>query len=345
MRHLNDEGFVPMLETIRRDNAPPWKAYYDFNESYSRFVQYMVARYGAYNLILSKIHFDIYLKNYSLTAAEFNEALTHHYRKYGPMPFGQPVTALIDHSTYVTFGHQEKAPWITLHSTGNKPRDHGIYEAIETIFRLAPPYPVLDLEPYYTGWMHPNNVIAGERPEPDTDRDNYFARAQMYGCVLSGGLAGHVHGTGAYDVSVDTEPAGARPYFWQALRYKSGGYMRALRDFILSEGPRYRDLEPASHDLQPRYSESSPPRGLDGWSFLMRTPDRTLGLLYFENHAVRPRIRGWNANAAYRFAWYDPRTGEWQAASTLTADAQGVIDLPPFPSQTDWAAKLVAVTK
>jgi hypothetical protein len=211
MQYLSDQGFIPMIETIRRDVAPAWKAYFKFNESFSRFVQYIAARYGTYNFIFSKVHFDIYLKNYSITGAEFNEALNYHYKKYGPMPFGQPVTALIDHSTAVTFGHGDQAPWITMHATGNKPRDHGIYAAIEALFRLSPPYPAIDLEPYYTGWMHQNNVVAGERPNPDSDRDNYFSRAQMYGCVLSGGLAGHVHGTAAYDVSVDTEPAGARP--------------------------------------------------------------------------------------------------------------------------------------
>ena len=31
MRHLSDEGFVPFLETMRRDNAPSWKRYFDFN--------------------------------------------------------------------------------------------------------------------------------------------------------------------------------------------------------------------------------------------------------------------------------------------------------------------------
>ena len=166
MQYLSDQGFIPMLETIRRDVAPAWKAYFKFNESFSRFVEYIAARYGAYNFIFSKIHFDIYLKNYTITGAEFNEALNYHYKKYGPMPFGQPVTALIDHSTADTFGHTDKAPWITLHATGNKPRDHGIYAAIEALFRLSPPYPAIDLEPYYTGWMHQNNVVAGERPIP-----------------------------------------------------------------------------------------------------------------------------------------------------------------------------------
>src|SRR5690606_39519973 len=71
MRHLANEGFVPFLETIRRDNAPSWKAYFDFNESYARFVQYLIARYGAYNLIFSGIHLDWIPENLSLPAADF----------------------------------------------------------------------------------------------------------------------------------------------------------------------------------------------------------------------------------------------------------------------------------
>jgi hypothetical protein len=345
MRFLGDQGFVPMLETVRRDVCPPWKAYFNFNESYARFLQYIVSRYGAYNLILSKLHFDIYLKNYSLTAEEFNEAINYHYRKYGPMPFGQPATSLIDHSTYVTFGGADKAPWITLHATGNKPRDHGIYAAIETLFRVAPPVPAIDLEPYYTGWMHQNNVIKGERPEPDTDRDNYFARAQMYGCVLSGALAGHVHGTAAYDITTSSEQPGTRSYFWQALRFKSAGYMKLLRDFVLSEGARYRDLQLASSQVEPRRPDDNSESGLDGWGFLMRTPEKDLGLFYFENRARRARTTGWNPGAAYRFTWYNPRTGEWSGPTNLTADSQGALQLPPFPggqetAATDWAAKM-----
>jgi hypothetical protein len=346
LEYLNDQGFIPLLETVRRDNCPPWKAYYDFDESYSRFVQYMVSRYGAYNLILSKIHFDIFLNGLSLTAEEFNKALTYHYRKYGPMPFGQPVTALIDHSTYTTFGHAGQAPWITLHSTGNKPRDHGIYAAIETLFRLTPPFPAIDLEPYFTGWMHGNNVVGGERPEPDSARDNYFSRAQMYGCVLSGALSGHVHGTAAYDVTSDSEPPGPRPYFYQALRYQSGNYMQWLGNFILSEGSRYRDLLLASGDLEPRKADGSREDSLDGWAFLMRAPQKDLGFLYFENKARRARTKGWNPNAAYSMTWYNPRSGEWQAPAPLTADSQGEIQLPAFPggaevADADWAAKLV----
>lgn len=347
MQHLSDQGFVAMLETIRRDVAPPWKAYFDFNESFARFLQYMVARYGAYNMIFSKVHFDIYLPKYSLTPAEFNEAINHHYRKYGPMPFGQPVTSLIDRATDTTFGTGEQAPWITMHSTGNKPRDHAIYADIERQFRLVPALPTADLEPHYTGWVHGNNVVDGEQAESGSARDNYFSRAQMYGCVLSGGLAGHVHGTGAYDVTSAAEPPGPRPYFWQALRYGSADDMRGLGTFILSEGPRYRNLQLASNDLSSRKATGSSETGLDGWSFLMRTTDKTLGLLYFENKAQRGRSAGWRPASPYRFTWFDPRAGAWGASIDLLSDGAGTIPLPPFPggqdvAATDWAAKIVA---
>ena len=38
--------------------------------------------------------------------------------------------------------------------------------------------------------VHGNNVVDGEQAESGSDRDNYFSRAQMYGCVLSGRLGG-----------------------------------------------------------------------------------------------------------------------------------------------------------
>jgi hypothetical protein len=345
MRFLAGEGFVPMIEPVRRDSGPSWKAYFDFDKSYARYVEYLAARYGAYNLIFSGIHLDWIPKNYSLTAAEYNEALTGWHKTYGPLPFGQPVTALIDSSTYRRFGHGSQAPWLTMQSVGNDPRNHGVYPMIEEIFRLTPPQPVANLEPYYAGWNHALNHPAGEAPPPDSDRDNYFARAMMYGSVLSGALAGHVYGTGAYDVTTTGEAPGWRPYIWQALRYKSGGQMQYLRRFILSEGVRYRRLALASQDLHPRTAPKAVADGLDGWSYMMRTPDRRLAFLYFELHAVRAHAAGFSPGAHYVWRWFDPRNAAWSAPVTLMADAQGTLAAPPFPGETDahdWAAKIVA---
>jgi hypothetical protein len=348
MRHLSDEGFVAFLETIRRDNAPSWKRYFDFNESYGRFVQYLIARYGAYNLVFSGIHLDWIPKEFSLTADEFNEALTYHHKKYGPLPFGQPYTTLIDRSTFKAFGSGSQAPWLTMHTVGNNPRNHAIYESIEELFRLTPAMPAANLEPYYTGWNHAINRPGGETADENSARDNYFARAMMYGSVLSGALAGHVHGTAAYDVTSTGEPAGWRPHIWTALRYESGAQMQHLRAFVLSEGDRYQKLTLASQDLEPRSIPDAAANGLDGWSFLMRTAEKDFALAYFENKALRARMKGFAPAATYRWTWFDPQTGRWGAALDLKTDAAGVIASPPFANggkQTarDVAAKIVRV--
>jgi hypothetical protein len=347
MRHLSEQGFVPFFETIRRDNAPSWKRYFDFNASYSRFVQYLVARYGAYNMIFSGIHLDWIPKDFSLSAEEFNEALTFHHRKYGPLPFGQPYTTLIDRSTFKAFGHGARAPWLTMHTVGNNPRNHAIYASIEELFRLEPAYPAANLEPYYTGWNHQINRPGGETPDENSERDNYFARAMMYGSVLSGALAGHVHGTAAYDLTSTGEPAGWRPHIWTALRYESGAQMQHLRIFVLSEGARYQQLTLAAQDLEPRSIPDALADGLDGWSFLMRTPQRDFALAYFENKALATRLKGFMPDGRYLWTWFDPRSGKWSRVIRLRADASGVLSSPAFPrggrqAAGDVAAKILS---
>ncbi len=346
MQYLSEQGFTSLLETVRRDNCPAWKKYFDFNESYSRFVQYLISRYGAYNIFFSGIHLDWIPKEYSLTADEFNEALTYHLKKYGPLPYGQPHTVLIDRSTYKAFGHAGKVPWLTMHSVGNKPRDHGFYAELEEEFNLKPPYPTINFEPYYTGWNHEINKPNGERPPANSERDNYFYRAQMYGSVLSGGLSGHVHGTAAYDITTTGEPAGMRPHFWDALKYESANYMKHLKNFILSEGSRYQQLQLAYKNITPQKAPGAPENGLDGWSYMMWTPQKDFALLYFENGAVKPQLAGFTPNATYRFLWYHPKTGKWENAMTIKSDNKGTLAVPGFPNGTnpsnaDWAAKIL----
>lgn len=346
MQYLSDQGFVPLLETVRRDMCPSWKAYFDFNESYARYVQYLSSRYGAYNFIYSKIHLDWIPKEYSLTADQFNEALTYHLNKYGGMPFGQPVTTLINNSTYVQFGHDKNCPWLTMHSVGNKPRDHRVADSIEVIFKLEPPYPAINFEPYYTGWNHEINMPNGERPPANSERDNYFSRAQMYGSVLSGGLSGHVHGTAAYDITTTGEPSGMRPHVWDAFKYESATYMQHLKEFILSDGRKYQELRLARKDVQPNKAPGSPEHGLDGWSYMMRTPEKDFALLYFENESLLPSLTNFKPNTAYYFQWFNPISGKWKEKSVIRSDENGTLTIPEFPTlqnrySTDWGAKII----
>jgi len=124
--------------------------------------------------------------------------------------------------------------------------------------------------------------------------------------------------------------------------------MQHLRSFVASEGDRYQQLELASADLAPRCSPEAIEDGLDGWSFMMRTADRGLALLYFEQKAVAPRVGGLTPGACYRWTWFDVRTGSWIAGSELAAGADGVLAAPPFPdgaarAAQDWAARLKQV--
>ena len=346
MEYLSRQGFVALLETVRRDVGPSWKAYFDFNETYSRFVQYLISRYGAYNIIFSGIHLDWIPKDFSLTAEEFNEALTYHLEKYGPMPFGQPVTTLISSSTYTVFGHNKDCPWLTMHSIGNKPRDHRVADSLETIFKLNPPYPAINFEPYYTGWNHEINKPNGERPPVNSERDNYFSRAQMYGSVLSGGLSGHVHGTAAYDITTIGEPEGSRPHVWDAFMYESASYMKHLNTFVLSEGEKFQDLLLAREDVIPNKASGSPTEGLDGWAYMMRTSGKDFALLYFENQSVLPTIKNFIPGEEYYFEWFDTISGKWDKKDKIKADSDGTLIIPDFPdggkvSSRDWAAKII----
>ena len=346
MQYLSDQGFVPLLETVRRDMCPTWKAYFNFNESYARYVQYLISRYGAYNILFSGIHLDWIPKEYSLTADEFNEALTYHLNKYGPLPYGQPFTTLINNSTYLQFGHGKNCPWLTMHSVGNKPRDHRVGEAIEILFKLEPPYPAINFEPYYTGWHHEINPPSGEHPPVNSERDNYFSRSQMYGSVLSGALSGHVHGTAAYDITTTGEPAGQRPHIWDAMKYESANYMKYLKAFILSEGTKYQDLQPATQNIHPQKAPNSVEMGLDGWSYMMCTNDKSLALLYFENEAVLPELSNFKPDTKYSFQWFDPITGNWKEKTVIKSDKEGKLQLPEFPENDnvkmrDWAVKIL----
>ncbi|RVT45314.1 DUF4038 domain-containing protein [Rheinheimera sediminis] len=346
MDYLSQQGFVPLLETVRRDVGPSWHAYFDFNETFARYTQYLIARYGATNIVFSGIHLDWIPQDFSLSAAQFNEALTYHLKKYGPPPFNQPVTVLIDRSTYEAFGHAEQVPWLNMHSVGNKPRDHRVSSALETQFKLTPAYPTINFEPYYTGWLHEINKPAGEEPPANSARDNYFSRAQMYGSVLSGGLSGHVHGTAAYDLTSTGEPAGARPHIWDALNYQSATYMQHLQAFVLSEGRRYQDLLLASDQMSVRKAPGSPEDGLDGWSYMMRTAEKDFALLYFENKAVLPKLKGFVPGKTYTLNWFDPINGQWQKPLSISADSEGTLSMPNFPhneqiASRDWAAKIL----
>jgi hypothetical protein len=79
---------------------------------------------------------------------------------------------------------------------------------------------------------------------------------------------------------------------------------------------------------------------------MMRTAEKDLALLYFENQAVLPALSGFKPDSSYTFQWFNPRNGRWEKSITVKTDEKGMLTPPGFPdgqnpSAIDWAAKII----
>ena len=334
--YLNEQGFVVFIETARRDASECWKKYYQWPESYARFIQYVWSRYQANNTVLSPVHLDIIQE--SITIPDFLDAIGLVLSKYGPPPFGTLLSANANPSTLVNWGEDS---WVTLHQTGNK-REHEYYWYMTEIFRAPHPRPALNGEPYYSGYFDARGLSGGYKygAQGGTPQDDRYARSAMYGSFLSGGLAGHVYGAeGIW--GADIEPA-APTKMWDAFRWNSGAQMKHLRAFAFSIGRSYQDLVPDEDLVVP--NKTPIVKGYEGWAYAARTPDKTVFLAYFEKSCPRSLVRGARLSSAYRAQWFDPREGTWIDAGdgSLQSNNIGEIQLPEFPGDADWGLKLTS---
>ncbi len=353
-QYCQGNGFYPYVESIRRDHGPNWYAYYDFNESFSRFLLYIRARYGTYNFMYALLHADAHGEagGKGLPSEVWGAAMNYYHDKYGYMPFGQVTTAM-GGATYKTWSPDDL---FTVNTCGNGDRDHGMYINMINSFNSTPVKPVFNNEPYYLGSRRSWNVVDGENAGFDTPRDKYFARTQMWGNIFSGGIAGHQYGTVAWNSTIEVNQPGSSDnvYVWHAMNMDGLKEVQYMEPFMRSEGSRYQNLEPVSENLNPRYSPANKEKGkdlnnLDGRAHMLRTPDKKLCYLYFEGKCDKAQVSGLLANKTYDAQWYNPRTGEWSDVGNgkLTANSSGEISMLNFPgdlSQTanneDWAVKL-----
>jgi hypothetical protein len=349
-QYCQENGFYPYVETIRRDHGPNWYAYYDFNESFSRFLLYIRARYGTYNFMYALLHADATGEagGKGLPKEVWGAAMNYYYDKYGPMPFGGVTTAM-GGATYKTWTPDD---FLTVNTCGNGDRDHGMYIHMINSFYSTPLKPVFNNEPYYLGSQRAWNIVDGEDPSFDGPRDKYFARTQMWGNIFSGGIAGHQYGTVAWNSTIEANQPGKSDnvYIWHAMNMDGLKEVQYMEPFMRSEGSRYQNLEPVSDNLNPRYSAANKTNNLDGRAHMLLTPDKKLCYLYFEGECDKATVSGLLANQTYDAKWYNPRTGAWSdiGSGSLTADGSGVVTMPNFPGgltqtalNTDWAAKLV----
>jgi len=331
--YLNSQGFVPFIEVSRRDIGQGWKKYYEWPQSYIRYIQYIWSRYQANICLFSPIHLD--WTGSTIKAEEWNLAANRVIEKYGHPPFGTLAGTNSNPSTLRNFGHTDKAKWLTFHQIGNR-RTHDLYPFLTEIFNASPPVPGINGEPYYAGM---------EGAEGDSETSALYCRSAMYGSVLSGGLGGHIYGAGGWDGGMwggNVEDA-AQNHIWDVIKWRSADQMRHLRTFILSEGGRYRDLVPSANLIKPNRAGKA--KSCTGWSYCARTEDKDFFVLYFEKDCPKANISGAILMGKYETVWFNPRTGSWRDAGVLSASSAGVIDLPSFPgnitrSRNDWAMKL-----
>lgn len=347
MDYLNQHGIIPYVETIRRDAGPVWEAYHDWPRSFSRYINYIAARYGTINMIYSLLHYDIV--DLTISASRWEEAFDDWYDYYTDskgMPFGQPTVLMGAYSTYQIFGHITENPWLQAHSVGNRPKDHTMEQRLEEAMKVEPPVPGYCNEPYYVGWIE--NRVDGESVPMNSERDNYFARSHAYGHMMNGGLAGHIIGTGSRWCTGPGEPyTNAYPPPWETLHFTLiRNQARYLPEFLMSEGLKYRELEVSNEDLPQRMRNGYSPQKLEGWSHMIKTPDRKLALIYFEEQAQKQTIQNLAPNSTYKAQWFNPRKGTWTEMGELNTSTEGFVALPEFPdgkniAEKDWAAKLV----
>ena len=324
--YLNAHGFVPFIEVARRDVSLPWKRHLGWPDSYARLVQYIWARYQANIAVYAPVHLDILQE--TVPPEDYDAAVDWIKKRYGLPPFGTLLSSNANPSTLENWGDNS---WVTLHQMGNK-REHENYWYLTEIYHHSPHRPALNGEPYYSGYKDKRGLGgSGYKYGADggTELDARYCRSAMYGCFLSGGLAGHVYGAEGIWGS-DREPT-APTKMWDAFGWVSGAQMHWLRDFAFSIGDSYRDLEPLPELLSPDRDRRV--KGYNGWSYAARTPNKEKFLLYFEGDAVAGQLRGAKMNSRYRAQWFNPRDGSWSDVGSGYVDSNevGVITIPDFP--------------
>jgi hypothetical protein len=248
------------------------------------------------------------------------------------MPYGQPRTAM-SYNTSLNNWEKDIPSALDVQNVSNAERDQTMHEWLRNIYRDRPTKPALNLEPFYPGWgLHSGNEI-----EAGLD-DTTMAQMQMYGSVLSGGLAGHAWGDAWYagaaastsrssgdggTIVPDNDPQ------VNALNRFGSRAMGHLRKFILDQGHEYHRLIPAA-DTNLSDSQSFK-------HTLSISDDKGFALGFFtadsrSNPRNLPVLSNLTASTTYVFEWWDVTNGVWIPAGEITSNNTGRLQPPTLPN-------------
>ena len=343
MRFLSDQGFVTLFESLRRSEDWPFRAQAE-KDAFYNYIRYLWARYGCYNMIFSWVHHDVdagVYKNWLPLVQNAHNTLG--AQLGNRMPYGQPRTAM-SFNTSLNNWERDIPNAMDVLNVSNAERDETMHGWLKAIYDHKPAKPALNLEPFYPGWgLHSGNEI-----NPGLD-DTTMAQMQMYGSVLSGGLAGHAWGdawyagaaasTGRSQADGGTIVPSNDPQVNALNRFDSRA-MGNLRRFILDSGHEYQRLIPAAD------TNLSDSQGLV--HTLSISDDRSFALGFFtadsrRNPPALPALTNLTASTNYLFEWWDVTNGGWISTGDIKTTDAGRLEPPALPNNDrtkSWAYRI-----
>ena len=346
MDWLNANGFTVFIEVTRRDVSTVFRNYYDWPMVYTRFIQYIFARYHTNNILFSPIHYDCQL--HSIDAREFNEAINLFIDLYGKPPFGNLMGANSEPHSFVNFGGADDQKWMTFDQLANY-REHDYYwHLVDGYHRSG--LPAINGEPYYSGhWSlylrDGNGQIIGAQPpqSPYHEDDHLNCRSGYFGSLVCGAFGGILAGFQAGWSGNSEELCDVK--LWEIFDFPAGKQLQYIVPFLLTEGLRYRELIPEPEFLTP--NKMGDPMGLRGWAFAAATASQDFLLCYIEKDCPKLFARALRPYDIYRLTWFNPRTGEWLDDESVDLEVYnyGFLPLPLPPENTDWGFKLIRQNK
>ena len=351
MQFLSDQGFVTLFESVRRHERWPFRTDTTEKDAFYNYMRYLWARYGCYNMIFSWVHLDSDPAVYK----PWRALVKHAYDKLSiqlgnQMPYGQPRTAMSFNTTLRNWANPNEsdtqtypglADALDVQNVSNSGRDERMHQWLNDLYDNVE-QPALNLEPFYPGW-----VISGDfnAITPGLD-DTTMAQMQMYGSVLSGGLAGHAWGDAWYAGAAETWGTVTPRMVTRndpqvnALEAHESQSMGHLKSFILDADHEYGRLIPAADT---HLSDNQ-----NYVHTLSISDDEEFALGFFAgdsrtNPTSLPSLTNLTASKTYLFEWWNVTTGSWISAGNITTSSSGMLQPPALPNderEKNWAYRI-----
>ncbi len=320
---VSEQGLVPALVLLWA-LTPTDPGHYLPVDDAVRLARYLVARYAAYRpiwILGGDGRYRAVRRWRQIGRAVFDEAATDESRL--------PVTLHPSGENWVgdTFGNEAWFDFIAYQSGHGDGNDSLRWLVEGPVAQSNLPLPIINQEPNYEGHLayHSRQPFGA-----------HAVRRALYWSLLVSPMAGVTYGHHGIwpwmeqpGVPADHPNSGEAPTWREALHSEGAAGVSHLRDFF--ESVDWWRLRPAPQWLAEQPGEDDPAR----WIMISVGEDASFAVAY--TPAGEDIALANAALASFTSArWFDPRTGDWQAATV--GDEQGQTFSPP--SEDDWVLLL-----